>query len=153
MMHFNTAVDPHRYVNYYQKQAGGSLPGYAGVPSMYGAGLGGLFRGLFRMAMPLLRKGIVIAKPHLKAAARNIAGDVITNVMNHRMNNQKDKTQNGSGLLVMSRTNVKRPPGVRSVLSTFKNKGKTKKRSVSKRKSSNKQRRGGVAKKGVKNIF
>ena len=102
------------------------------------------------MAMPLLRKGIVIAKPHLKAAARNIAGDVITNVMNHRMNNQKDKTQNGSGLLVMSRTNVKRPPGVRSVLSTFKNKGKTKKRSVSKRKSSNKQRRGGVAKRGLK---
>ena len=152
-MPFNTAADPHRYVNYYQKQAGGSLPGYAGLPSMYGAGLGGLFRGLFRMAMPLLRKGIGIAKPHLKTAAKNIASDVITNVMNHRMNNQKDKSQHGSGLLVMSRTRVKRPPGVRSVLSTYKNKGKTKKRSVSKRKSSSKQRRSRGVKKRCKNIF
>ena len=76
MMPFNTSADPHRYVNYYQNQAGGSMPGYAGVPSMYGAGLGGLFRGLFRMAMPLLRRGIGIAKPHLKAAAKNIFSEM-----------------------------------------------------------------------------
>ena len=125
------------------------MPGYAGVPSMYGAGLGGLFRGLFRMAMPLLRRGIGIAKPHLKAAAKNIVGDVITNVMNHR----KDNAQNGSGMLVMGRNSFKRPPGLRRVLSTIKNKGKTRKSSVTKRKSSSKQRRSGGVKKRCKNIF
>ncbi len=39
-------MDPERYVAYYQNQAGNGLPGYAGGGVMYGAGLGGLFRGL-----------------------------------------------------------------------------------------------------------
>ena len=113
------------------------------------AGLGGLFRGLFRMAMPLLKKGIGIAKPHLKAAAKNIVSDVISKVVNHR----RDPAQGGSGMLVMSRTNVKRPPGVRRVSTTIKKKGKTKKRSVTKRKATDKQRINGGLKKRFKNIF
>ena len=68
------------YVDYYRNQAGGGLPGYAGGGVMYGAGLGGLFRGLFRMAIPLLKRGFSIAKPHLKSAAKNIVSDVVSNV-------------------------------------------------------------------------
>ncbi len=41
------------YVDYYRNQASGGLPGYAGGAVMYGAGLGGLFRGLFRLAVSL----------------------------------------------------------------------------------------------------
>ncbi len=45
---------------------------------MYGAGIGGIFKALFRTALPLcvhypLKRGFSIAKPHLKAAAKNIA--------------------------------------------------------------------------------
>ena len=125
------------------------MPGFTGGTTMYGAGLGGLFRGLFRMAMPLLRKGIGIAKPHLKAAAKNIVGDVISRVVNHH----GDQTQDGSGMLVMSRTRSKRPPGVRRVSTTIKNKGKPKKRSVTKRKTPGAQRRSASVKKKFKNIF
>ena len=149
MKQFNISEDPQRYVAYYHNQAGGYMPGFSGASSMYGAGLGGLFRGLFRMAMPLLKKGIGIAKPHLKAAAKNIVSDVISKVVNHR----RDPAQGGSGMLVMSRTNVKRPPGVRRVSTTIKKKGKTKKRSVTKRKATDKQRINGGLKKRFKNIF
>ncbi|KAL1256637.1 hypothetical protein QQF64_012182 [Cirrhinus molitorella] len=106
---YNT--DPERYVAYYQNQAGNGLPGYAGGGVMYGSGLGGVFRKLFRMAMPLLKQGFRIAKPHLKSAAKNILSDVVTNTLTHSFNN--NNTQDGSGLMVMSRKRMSRPPGVR----------------------------------------
>ena len=96
--------DPQRYVEYYTTQAGNGLPGYHGSSAMYGAGLGGLFRGLFRMAIPLLNCGFSIAKPHLKSAARNIVGDVVNSVMS-----RQTKQQDGSGLMVMTRGVRKRP--------------------------------------------
>lgn len=100
--------DADKYISYYTSQAGGDLPGYSGVSSQYGAGLGGIFRGLFRMAFPLLKKGLNIAAPHLKSAAKNIVSDVVTNVMT-RVN----KDQEGSGLMTMARRPMKRPPGKR----------------------------------------
>lgn len=57
-----------RYIAYYTAQAGGDLPGYSGLSSQ-DKGLGGIFRGLFRLAFPLLKKGITVATPHLKTAA------------------------------------------------------------------------------------
>ncbi|XP_016420228.1 uncharacterized protein F54H12.2-like [Sinocyclocheilus rhinocerous] len=90
------------YVNYYRNQAGGGLGGLAGGAVMYGAGLGGLFRGLFRMAVPLLKRGFSIAKPHLKSAAKNIAADVVSNALS-RAYNGDPKAQGGSGLMVMAR--------------------------------------------------
>ncbi len=88
------------YVSYYQNQAGCGLPGYSGSGVMYGAGLGGLFRGLFRMAVPLLKRGFSFAKPHLKSAAKNIVSDVVSNVLTR---SHSDKAQDGSGLMVMAR--------------------------------------------------
>ncbi len=77
---------------------------------MYGAGLGGLFRGLFRMAVPLLKRGFSFAKPHLKSAATNIVSDVVSNVLTR---SHSDKAQDGSGLMVMARKRMSKPPGVR----------------------------------------
>ncbi len=77
---------------------------------MYGAGLGGLFRGLFRMAVPLLKRGFSFAKPHLKSAAKNIVSDVVSNVLTR---SHSDKAQDGSGLMVMARKRMSKPPGVR----------------------------------------
>ncbi len=77
---------------------------------MYGAGLGGLVRGLFRMAVPLLKRGFSFAKPHLKSAAKNIVSDVVSNVLTR---SHSDKAQDGSGLMVMARKRMSKPPGVR----------------------------------------
>lgn len=151
MKQFNPYADPHRYVAYYHNQAGGYINGFAGIPVMYGGfGLGSLLKGLYRMAMPLLRRGIGIAKPHLKAAAKNIVSDVVSNVMQSR---SQDSGQEGSGVLVMQRRNMRRPPGVRPLTLSKKYNPKPKKRSVSKRKVKSKQRGGGPAKKKHKYIF
>ncbi len=104
-------MDPERYVAYYRNQAGNGLPGYAGGPVMYGSGIGGVFKALFRTALPLLKRGFSIAKPHLKAAARNIASDVTT-ALSRSYNANNNEGQNGKGLMVLSRGSFK-PPGMR----------------------------------------
>lgn len=48
---------------------------------MYGAGLDGLFKGLFRMAFPFLKIGFAIAKPHLKTAVKGIVNNVVSNIL------------------------------------------------------------------------
>ncbi len=107
-------MDPERYVAYYRSQAGNGLPGYAGGPVIYGGGIGGIFKALFRTALPLLKRGFSIVKPHLKTAARNIASDVVTNALSRSYNdaNNNNNGQNGNGLMVMSRGSFK-PPGAR----------------------------------------
>ncbi len=103
-------MDPERYVAYYRSQAGIGLPGYAGGPVMYGAGIGGIFKVLFRTALPLLKRGFTIVKPHLKTAARNIANDVVTSALSRSYNDTNNDGQNGNGSMVMSRGSFK-PPG------------------------------------------
>ncbi len=90
--------DPHRYIDYYGHQAGSGLEGFRGNFVQYGGfNIASLFKGLYRMAMPLIRKGVSIAKPHLKSAARSIVGDVIHNVIN-----TKNGHQDGAGLSVVT---------------------------------------------------
>ncbi len=63
---------------------------------MYGAGIGGIFKALFRTALPLLKRGFSIAKPHLKDAARYIASDVVTTALSRSYNyNNNNNGQNG----------------------------------------------------------
>ena len=120
-------------MSYYMKQAGGELPGFIGASTQYGNGLGGIFRSLFRMALPLLKSGFSLAKPHLKTAATNIAGDVVSNITRNTLLKQQD----GSGLVVYSRRPLKRPPSRRrrgrSVVK--KRKTRVKKRKAVKKKS------------------
>ena len=112
-------------------------------------GLGGIFRGLFRMAVLLLKKGFNIVKPHLKTAAKNVVSEVVSNIMTPN----SDRNQGGSGLLVMSRRSVKRPPGVRRVPKAKKNKTARKKASVAKKKPKGKHHRRASCGKSFKNIF
>ena len=46
-------------MNYYKDQAGHGLPGFQGMRFQRGHGLGGMFKGLLRLATPLLKKGAV----------------------------------------------------------------------------------------------
>ena len=104
--------DPDRYVEYYRNQAGSGLPGFIGSNAMYGSGIGGIFKSFFRAALPFLKRGFSIAKPHLKTAAKNIFGDVVTTALTKPYNNNNNNGQDGSGLMVMTRKSY-RPPGVR----------------------------------------
>lgn len=98
--------DENKYVQYYLNQAGSGLPGYEGSSTQYGAGIGGMFRSLFRMAIPLFRRGVSIAKPHLKTAAKNIIGDVMSNIA-RAVSTPK---QQGSGMRVYGKRATKYPP-------------------------------------------
>ena len=56
---FSTAQDrtvlKMNYNEYYARQAGGALPYFAGAQYQRGHGLGSLFGGLLRSAMPLIK--------------------------------------------------------------------------------------------------
>ncbi len=58
------------------------------------------------MAVPLLKRGFNLAKPHLKTAATNIVGDVVSNIVR----NTTTKQQEGNGLMVDTKRTAKRPP-------------------------------------------
>lgn len=101
------------YIAYYKAQVGGGLNGFRGTAQM-GRGIGGIFRSLFRMARPLLRRGVDMAKPHLKTAMKNIASDVVGQVIRSRFNNpEESNTQGGSGIVVLPRGRRLTPPGRR----------------------------------------
>ena len=69
---------PMNYNDYYARQAGGALPYFAGAQYQRGHGLGSLFGGLLRSAMPLIKRGAVaLGKGALKTGVR-IAGDVLS---------------------------------------------------------------------------
>lgn len=104
--------DDGRYMAYYMNQAGGELPGFIGSQTQYGNGLGGIFRGLLRMALPLLKRGFSLAKPHLKTAATNIIGDVVSNIAKGPFSGaqQQPEQQQGHGMLIHTRRALKRPP-------------------------------------------
>ena len=65
-----------QYMNYYTEQAGHGLPGFQGSRFQRGHGLGSLFKGLFRLATPLLKKGAVeLGKTALKTGLSALEGD------------------------------------------------------------------------------
>ena len=66
------------YNDYYTRQAGGALPYFVGARVQRGHGLGSLFGGLIRSAMPLIKRGAVaLGKGALKTGLR-IADDVMS---------------------------------------------------------------------------
>ena len=53
-------------------QRGYGMTGFRGAPLQRGHGIGGLFKGLFRIAVPIIRKSLApIARRGLKAAAKS----------------------------------------------------------------------------------
>ena len=106
MKGYRPPYDEEKYVQYYLNRAGSGLPGYAGSSTQYGAGIGGIFRSLFRMAVPLLKRGVSIAKPHLKNAAKNIFRDVVSNIVR----TASTPKQQGSGMTAYVKTPARCPP-------------------------------------------
>lgn len=137
MVILETHPDIHRFVEYYESQAGGSLPGFHGTATQYGRGLGSIFAKLFRFVTPLLRRGFSVAKPHLQTAAKNIVSDVAGRVMERvRHNaNSANNPQQGSGLMVLTRRPFRRPTQKLARRGRARPKQRKKRRSASRKRS------------------
>jgi hypothetical protein len=63
------------YLDYYTQQAGGGISRYRGG-DQYGYGLGSILGAIIRKIIPIasgvIKPAVAIAKPHLKAAARDL---------------------------------------------------------------------------------
>lgn len=72
--------DPEYFKNYYLHQAqqkGGHLPAFRGGAVQRGYGLGSVFRGLYRWAIPHLRSGIKAVGQHALKEDVGVAQDVL----------------------------------------------------------------------------
>jgi hypothetical protein len=69
--------DTKTYHDYYIHQAGTGYPVFAGRRYQRGHGLGSIFGGLFKAAMPLLKQGAKNLKREALKTGLNIAGDVV----------------------------------------------------------------------------
>ena len=65
------------YEEYYAEQIGNGLAVYQGKPLMTGNGIGSVFKGLFRSALPMLKRGAVAAGKKLLTSGAGVLGDVI----------------------------------------------------------------------------
>lgn len=72
-------TDPGLFDQYYINQAGSGMPIYRGSTGQQrGYGLGGLLGGLFRSAIPLLKKGAAMAGKQALRTGADIAQDVLS---------------------------------------------------------------------------
>jgi hypothetical protein len=95
--------------NYYQAQAGGNVPYYSGVTTQRGGGIGSIFQGLFRSAIPFIKSigrkilprlaragvrtigDVVLKKRKAKEAFVNRAGEEVENLLNTTIKGHKRK--------------------------------------------------------------
>ena len=67
----------HLYENYYIDQSGSGLPVFVGGRGQRGHGLGSILSGLFRSALPMLRRGLATFGKHALKTGLDIANDVV----------------------------------------------------------------------------
>jgi hypothetical protein len=64
------------YEDYYLKQSGSGLPVFQGSRGQRGHGIGSILSGLFRTAMPILKRGLTFFGKEALRTGANIANDV-----------------------------------------------------------------------------
>jgi len=101
--------DQRQYENYYGTQVGRGLPVFTGAQVQRGHGLGNLFSGLVRAAMPLVKSGVkALGKQGMKTGMQ-IAGDVLGG-HNPKQAAKRRVKQAGTRLI----NKAMGPPGVRA---------------------------------------
>ena len=65
------------YEDYYLQQSGSGLPVFHGSRGQRGHGLGSMLSGLFRSAVPMLKRGLATFGKHALKTGLEIAGDVV----------------------------------------------------------------------------
>lgn len=66
-----------QYETYYLDQSGNGLPVFVGYKGQKGHGLGNVLGGLFRKAMPMIKKGLTTFGKHALKTGLEIADDVV----------------------------------------------------------------------------
>ena len=69
-------VDDGMYDNYYIGQVGSGGAALVGARYQRGHGLGGIFRGLFRAATPMLKRGVMALGKQISRSGGRVARDV-----------------------------------------------------------------------------
>src|ERR1700690_149125 len=64
------------YEDYYMNQSGSGMPVFAGYRGQRGHGLGSMLSGLFRSAMPMIRRGLAFFGRQALRTGAQIANDV-----------------------------------------------------------------------------
>src|SRR2546425_8746705 len=64
------------YEDYYMQQIGSGLPVFQGSRGQRGHGLGSMLSGLFRSAVPMIKRGLATFGKHALKTGLEIAGDV-----------------------------------------------------------------------------
>ena len=110
--------DTKAYHDYYIHQAGKGYPVFAGRRYQRGHGLGSIFGGLFKAAMPLLKKGAKTLEREALKTGLNIAGDVVQgrNIKQAAKSRLKSTGQN----LLQKAMDTVGPPGQRAIKETAK---------------------------------
>jgi len=65
------------YWKYYKEQSGNGLPVFGGYRGQRGHGLGSILGGLFRSAMPMIKRGLATFGKHALKTGLEIANDVV----------------------------------------------------------------------------
>ena len=68
----------HLYESYYTNQSGNGLPVFSGSRGQRGHGLGSILGGLFRSALPMLKRGLAAFGKHALKTGLDIANDVVS---------------------------------------------------------------------------
>lgn len=67
----------HLYESYYLDQSGSGIPVFAGSRGQRGHGLGSILGGLFRSALPMIKRGLAVFGKHALKTGLEIANDVV----------------------------------------------------------------------------
>ena len=65
------------YEDYYMKQSGDGMPIFIGSRGQKGSGIGSVLSGLFRSALPVLKKGLATFGKHALKTGTQILSDVV----------------------------------------------------------------------------
>ena len=111
----NRSRDSRSYEDYYVTQVGGGLPVFVGARVQRGHGLGSLFGGLIRSAMPLIKRGaLALGKGALKTGL-GVAGDVLSGQSIKSSAKRRLKETGKDMVSKMPGSSAHGPPGIRLV--------------------------------------
>lgn len=95
---------------YYIDQAGHGLPAFQGVRIQRGHGIGNMFSGLLKSAMPLIKKGSKALGKQVLSTGLDIANDLLSGE-NIRTSTERRLKEAGRNIMNQARGRISKPPG------------------------------------------
>src|SRR6266568_4813231 len=130
------------YEDYYADQSGGGgVPYYSGTAGQRGHGLGSILSGLFRSAMPMIKRGLAFFGKHALKTGLEVANDVVegssfVNSARRRVPEGINRFTTAAGFTNQAGSGRRRRARSASVIPHKKNKRSKSRRSKSKRSKS-----------------